>query len=95
MSTALEQRALVEGNLELLPAVARAMRIPVQHRDDAEQDGYFGLRNAARSWDGSALFRDHRLFPRVVFCTEAVKRLSKAEQHTNCRFEEMIPTPDE
>ena len=49
----------------------------------------------ARSWDGSALFRDHRLFPRVVFCTEAVKRLSKAEQHTNCRFEEMIPTPDE
>ncbi len=41
----------------------------------------------ARSWDGSSLFRDHRLFPRVVFCTAAVKHLSEREQHTNCRFE--------
>jgi len=49
----------------------------------------------ARSWDGSPLFRDHRLFPRVIFCTESVKRLAEAEHFTNCRFEEMIPTSDE
>jgi hypothetical protein len=48
----------------------------------------------AGSWDGTSLFRDHRLFPRVIFCSESVKRISEAEQFTNCRFEEMIPTPD-
>ena len=48
----------------------------------------------AKSWDGSHVFRDQRLFPRVIFCTETVKRISESERHTNSRFEEMIPTPD-
>lgn len=48
----------------------------------------------ANSWDGTSLFRDHRLFPRVIFCTKSVKQLAEAEHFTNCRFEEMIPTPD-
>lgn len=49
----------------------------------------------AGSWDGSSLFRDHRLFPRVVFCTEAVKQHYEANGFTNCRFEEMISMQDE
>ena len=48
----------------------------------------------AGSWDGSSLFRDQRILPRVVFCTEAVKVLSEVERHTNCRFEAMVPTSD-
>jgi hypothetical protein len=41
------------------------------------------------SWDGSPLFRDHRLFPRVSFCTEQLKSLLETEGVTNVRFEAM------
>ncbi len=46
----------------------------------------------AGSWDGSPLFRDKRLFPRVIFCTETVKQLAEKEKHTNFHFEGMLPT---
>lgn len=44
-----------------------------------------------RSWDGSAVFRDQLLYPNVIFCTDAVKRLTEHENHSNFRFEEMWP----
>lgn len=47
------------------------------------------------SWDGSSIFRDHRLFPRLIFCIESVKQLFEAECFTNFRFEEMAPVVDE
>lgn len=45
------------------------------------------------SWDGSPIFRDHRQFPSVIFCTDAVVELAKSEGHTNFSFREMLPTP--
>jgi hypothetical protein len=46
------------------------------------------------SWDGSPLFRDHRLFPRVTFCTEFVQQVSEAEKLTNVCFKEMLTFVD-
>lgn len=43
-----------------------------------------------RSWDGSAVFRDQLLYPNVIFCTDAVKRLTEHEKHSNFHFEEML-----
>ena len=47
------------------------------------------------SWDGTDLFSDKRFFPRVVFCTDSVKKLVEAENHTNFRFDEMISLRDD
>lgn len=41
------------------------------------------------SWDGSPLFRDHRFFPSVPFCTEEVKTFMERQRYTNLRFDEM------
>jgi hypothetical protein len=41
------------------------------------------------SWDGSHLFRDVELFPRVSFCTKLVLELAHKRNHTNFRFESM------
>lgn len=39
------------------------------------------------SWDGSPLFRDHRFFPMVTFCTAEAKDLALNEHYTNLRFQ--------
>ncbi len=41
------------------------------------------------SWDGSDLFRDHDLYPRVTFCTEKVMEIASEHRLTNFRFEPM------
>jgi hypothetical protein len=41
------------------------------------------------SWDGSPLFRDHRFFPSVSFCSEEVKQFVDLNRYTNVRFEPM------
>ncbi len=41
------------------------------------------------SWNGCALFRDRRFFPRVSFCTKEIIDLANANSLTNCRFVEM------
>jgi hypothetical protein len=41
------------------------------------------------SWNGCDLFRDHRYYPRVSFCTQRVVELAKAHGITNCHFEQM------
>jgi hypothetical protein len=41
------------------------------------------------SWDGCELFRDRRYFPRVSFCTQRIVDLAKANDLTNCRFQQM------
>jgi len=41
------------------------------------------------SWDGSDLFRDRRLFPRVCFGTQKVADLVHAHALTNCRLRQM------
>jgi hypothetical protein len=44
------------------------------------------------SWDGSPLFRDHCFYPSVIFCTDVVKKLAESENHTNFRFNELLPS---
>jgi hypothetical protein len=41
------------------------------------------------SWDGSAIFRDVDLYPRINFCTGLVLDLAHKNKHTNFRFEPM------
>lgn len=48
-----------------------------------------GFQMVPSSWDGSALFRDEVLYPRVSFCTEAVLTLAREYKLTNFRFEPM------
>ncbi len=43
----------------------------------------------ANSWDGSDLFRDSNLYPRVNFCTQRVLNLASKYKLTNFRFELM------
>lgn len=48
-----------------------------------------GYQIAANSWDGSEIFRDPNLYPRVIFCTHKIMNLANQFQHTNFRFEHM------
>lgn len=41
------------------------------------------------SWNGCDLFRDHRYFARVSFCTKKIVELANASRWTNCRFQQM------
>jgi hypothetical protein len=43
----------------------------------------------AGSWDGADVFRDHRFFPRVCFCTQKVVDLVNAHGLTNFRFRQL------
>ena len=46
------------------------------------------------SWDGSPLFRDVLLFPRVSFCTQAVVDLVRQNRFTNFSFERINEPPN-
>lgn len=46
------------------------------------------------SWDGSSLFCDPVLFPRVNFCTQVAIDLARQHRLTNFRFEPMDKPPD-
>lgn len=48
-----------------------------------------GFQMIPNSWDGSDVFRDIALYPRVSFCTRRVLELARKYQHTNFRFEFM------
>jgi hypothetical protein len=48
-----------------------------------------GYRMIPDSWDGSSLFCDPELFPRVSFCTHKVLELARNRRRTNFRFEPM------
>lgn len=48
-----------------------------------------GFRMQSSSWDGSDLFRDIELYPRVNFCTEKIAQLAGKNKRTNFRFEIM------
>ncbi len=48
-----------------------------------------GFKMVPNSWDGSDLFRDIDLYPRVSLCTEKVMKLAGENQRTNFRFEPM------
>jgi hypothetical protein len=48
-----------------------------------------GFQMVADSWDGSDVFRDTKLYPRVSFCTQKVLGLASEYQWTNFRFEPM------
>lgn len=48
-----------------------------------------GFQMVPDSWDGSALFRDSTLYPRVSFCTELILELARKHRRTNFRFEPM------
>ena len=47
------------------------------------------FRMVPKSWDGSPLFRDPELYPRVSFCTQVVLDLAHQHRFTNFRFEPM------
>jgi hypothetical protein len=53
-----------------------------------------GYRMVPGSWDGSPLFRDPVLYPRVSFCTQVVLDLAGQHRFTNFRFEPMDKPPD-
>jgi hypothetical protein len=44
---------------------------------------------SAGSWDGSDLFRDAKVFPRVLFCTQRVLDVAAQHDLTNFRFVSM------
>lgn len=46
------------------------------------------------SWDGSPLFRDPMIYPRVNFCTQEVLDLAGQQRFTNFRFEPMEEPPN-
>ena len=46
------------------------------------------------SWDGSPIFRDSDIFPRVIFCTELIVQLAKKNKRTNFRFSLMDQPED-
>lgn len=48
-----------------------------------------GFRMVPGSWDGSPLFRDPVLYPRVNFCTQPILDLAREHELTNFRFEPM------
>ncbi len=48
-----------------------------------------GFRMLPKSWDGSPIFRDVDLYPRINFCTELVLQIARKYKHTNFRFEPM------
>lgn len=48
-----------------------------------------GFRMVPNSWDGSPLFRDPVLYPRVNFCTQLVLDLARKHGLTNFRFDPM------
>ena len=48
-----------------------------------------GFRMVPGSWDGSPLFRDPVLYPRVNFCTQMVLDLAREHRFTNFRSEPM------
>lgn len=48
-----------------------------------------GFRMVPGSWDGSPLFRDPVLYPRVTFCTQLILALAGQHRFTNFRFEPM------
>jgi hypothetical protein len=56
------------------------------------QSGH-GFQLKTGSWDGSDLFRDNVLFPRVIFCTHKIVKVSFDNQLTNCVFTKMEDDP--
>jgi hypothetical protein len=52
-----------------------------------ERPGKRRFRLLQGSWDGCDLFRDVRLFPRVIFCTQKVVSLVQTAGYTNFRFD--------
>ena len=45
-----------------------------------------GFQMVPGSWDGSPVFRDFDVFPRVTFCTELIVELAREQKRTNFRF---------
>lgn len=48
-----------------------------------------GFHMVPDSWDGSDIFRDIELYPRVNFCTGEIMKLARINKRTNFRFEPM------
>jgi len=51
-----------------------------------EKIGTKGMFMVPGSWDGTPLFRDHEIFPRLNFCTEIIVELARKHKRTNFRF---------
>jgi hypothetical protein len=53
-----------------------------------------GFQMVSGSWDGSVLFRDPILYPRVSFCTKKLMDIAHQYKFTNFRFEYMESRKD-
>jgi len=55
-----------------------------------DRDNHNPFAIAAGSWDGSPLFRDLKLLPRVSFCAQVVADLAMDKKHTNFQFKPAV-----
>jgi len=59
------------------------------HYLDTEPSVASGFKMIVDTWDGSPIFRDFDLYPRISFCTQLVIEIARKHKHTNFRFEKM------
>lgn len=88
-------RVEIEGRCQIDLTASRVEVIkfcPECHYLETRPTVVSGRQMVIDSWDGSNLFRDQDLYPRVNLCTQKIFDIAREHRFTNFRFEQVGPT---